>query len=117
MKKIVLSFIAILLGITLSAGTISAPVATPAQEISYQDYCPAGYICIATNMKAKGYYGGATNNDLTGISVYKKDGNYIAYVPGHGHLSLYWSATEGHYGWHFRANSGFYIIENLGQNA
>lgn len=115
MKKILLSFTAALLGLTLSAGTVNAPATTSAQEISHQNYCPYGYVCIATNMTAKGY-SSASGNVLTGIAVYKKDGNYIAYVPNHGHLSLTWG-TSGETGWHFYADGGFYVIQSLGRNA
>lgn len=114
MKKILLSFTAILLGFTLSAGTVDAPATTFAQEINYQNYCPDGYICVATNMTAKGY-DRASGKDITGIAVYKKEGNYIAYVPNHGHLHLTWG-TGGETGWHFYANGGVYVIQKLGRN-
>lgn len=78
---------------------------------SSQNYCPEGYICVATNMTAKGY-GGASGKDLSGIAVYKKGSDVIAYVPGHGHLRCFWS-TSGRTGWHFNANGGVYVILEL----
>lgn len=111
MKKILFSIAAVLSCLALSAGTAGAPAPAATQEINCDNYCPEGYTCVATNMKAKGY-GSASGKDIDGISVYKKDGSYIAYVPGHGHLSLTWGSA-GQTGWHFNANGGVYVILNF----
>ena len=115
MKKILLAFTAALFGLALYAGQIDTSATVIAREINLQDYCPQGYICVATNMKAKGYEG-ASPLEITGISVYKSNGNYIAYVPGHGHLSLTWQ-NSGWIGWAFFADNSMYVIQNLGKDA
>lgn len=110
MKKLILA-ICVCLGssIFLSIPNAKAANSTVA-ALSSQDYCPSGYICEATNLSAKGY-GSAKPYTLSGISVYKsKDGDVIAYVPGHGRLRCYWSKS-GETGWHFDANGGTYVIQ------
>ena len=98
MKKILLSFIAALFGFTLFAGTIDAPATISIQEmIMPDDYCPPGYICVATNKTAYGPNYGNGAKTIKGISVYRNDDKYVAYVPGHGHLELFPEREAGHY--------------------
>ena len=112
MKKLILSITAVVLVFVLGCGEFLVN-ATPSDspEPTSQDYCPSGYVCVATNMTAKGF-GLASGKPLSGIAVYKKGNDVIAYVPGHGHLSCYWD-TSGATGWHFDANDGVYVINNL----
>lgn len=103
--------------VLLSMGTFGGrsiiAMATPTTSTvsASQNYCPEGYVCIATNMSAKGY-DGASGKTLTGISVYKRGNNLVAYVPNHGNLKLFWS-SGGQNGWHFYADNGVYVILNL----
>ena len=114
MKKILLSLTAALFGFTLYAGQIDTAESIFAQEINLQDYCPNGYVCIATNVQASAQEYYLEVRTITGISVYQNNnGDYIAYVPGHGHLRLTKGSRNGVYYWIFYANNGSYKIYNL----
>lgn len=113
MKKLFLSISALLVILGCGEFVANATQINSSTRVS-QDYCPPGYICVATNMSARGF-DGASGKPLSGIAVYKKGNDVIAYVPGHGPLSCYWD-TSGATGWHFNANDGFYVINKLGKN-
>lgn len=112
MKKLILSITALVLVLVLGCGEFVAN-ATPSNspEPTSQDYCPSGHVCVATNMTATGF-NSASGKSLRKIAVYKKGNDVIAYVSGHGYLSCYWD-TAGITGWHFYADNGVYVINNL----
>ena len=109
-RTIVLAALLCLIGVSSFAVKANDSTATNDSAISIatpQDHCPKGYICEATNCSAEGS-GRASSKVIKGISVYKnKEGDVIAYVPGHGHLRCYWVSGGG---WYFDADEGTYHI-------
>lgn len=108
-RTIVLASLLCLIGVSSFAVRANDSTATNDSAISIatpQDYCPKGYICEATNCSAEGLGGKTFSKTLEGISVYKnKEGDVIAYVPGHGHLRCYYTNA-----WNFDADGGSYKI-------
>lgn len=116
MRKFLCSITTLMLVIVIGCSVFEAAATTSNNPAPMsQNYCPDGYICVATNMVAK-YYGTISREDISGIAVYKKGDNVIAYVPGHGHLQCYWRSTSVSGAWWFNANGGSYKIEGLKEN-
>jgi len=112
MKKILLGVTLVLLGFSMNAGTTNTPAPTPSGSTD-TEYCPKGYICVATNMTASTR--GQNSHFIYGISIYEQNGNKIAYVPKHGHLRLTWDPNYHRTGvgaWWFYANGESYYVLN-----
>lgn len=106
MKKFLLGVTLLLFGFSMYAGTTNTPV--PSTSYS-TDYCPEGYVCIATNMTAISMAGYEIGINIKGISIYKKGRDLIAIVPGHGRLKLNRN-SEGMC-WFYADNNKYYIQE------
>lgn len=106
MKKILF---ALMFATSLCCSTAAAIGQTSSSinhHIAQGNYCPPDETCLATNITATSTT--SSNDTITGVSILQEGSRYVAIVPGHGRLTLYFNSEAN--GWCFNANDKEYKV-------
>ena len=89
-----------------TAAAIGQTSSSTKHYIAQGNYCPPDEICLATNITATSTT--SSNDTITGVSILQEGSRYVAIVPGHGRLTLYFNSKAN--GWCFNANDKEYKV-------
>ena len=105
MKKILFALM-LATSLCCSTAAIGQTSSSINHHIAQGNYCPPDETCLATNITATSTT--SPSETITGVSILQEGSRYVAIVPGHGRLALYFDSDES--GWCFNANDKEYKV-------